>query len=136
MEKTARAIIIKDNKLLVFFRRKIINGEVVTYYALPGGHVENGEMIEDTVVRELKEEMNLDIRVIRYLGKMVIDGIEENYFDCEIVGGVLNFGGEELERNCDSNYYEIRWLSISELDNSGIRALPLVRRALNNEYED
>ena len=132
MEKTARAIIIKDNKLLVFFRRKIINGEVVTYYALPGGHVENGEMIEDTVVRELKEEMNLDIRVIRYLGKMVIDGIEENYFDCEIVGGELKFGGEELERNCDSNYYEIRWLGVNEISMSDIRALSFIEKVLNN----
>ena len=130
MEKTARAIIIKDDKLLVFFRRKIREGKEITYYALPGGHVEGDDSFEDTVIRELKEEMNLDIEIVDYLGDLLVDNREEHYYHAKIVGGELQFGGEELERNNDNNYYEIRWLSISELDNSGIRALELVKKAL------
>ena len=49
MRKTARAIIFKDNKLLVFFRRKIKDGKEITYYAIPGGHVEVNETTEETV---------------------------------------------------------------------------------------
>ena len=130
MEKTARAIIIKDDKLLVFFRRKIREGKEITYYALPGGHVEGDDSFEDTVIRELKEEMNLDIEIIDYLGKLLVDNREEHYYHAKIVGGELQFGGEELERNNDNNYYEIRWLPISELDNSGIRALDLIKKVL------
>ena len=73
MEKTVRAVIIEDNKLLVFFRRKLVNNKMITYYALPGGHVEGNETLEETVIRELKEEMNLDIEILGYLGQMNVD---------------------------------------------------------------
>lgn len=134
MKKTARAIIIKDNKLLVFFRRKLVDKQLVTYYAIPGGHVDGDESLEDTVVRELKEEMNLDISVIDYLGKMIFDNKEENYYYAKIIGGELQFGGEELERNNENNYYEIRWLPLEELDSSKIRAIDLIKRVI--DYED
>ena len=132
MVKTSRAIIIKDNKLLVFFRRRIRNGKEVTYYAIPGGHVEENESLSDCVIRELKEEMNIDIRVISYLGNIIVENKEENYFHCEIVGGVLKFGGEELERCNDDNYYEIRWLDLNKIDDSDIRAISLIKKVINN----
>ena len=132
MVKTSRAIIINDDKLLLFFRRKKIDGKEITYYAIPGGHLEDGETLEDCVIRELMEEMNIDIRIISYLGNIVIDNKEENYFHCEIVGGELRFGGEELERCNEDNYYEIRWLDLNNIDDSGIRALSLIRKVINN----
>ena len=134
MIKTARAIIIEDNKLLVFFRRKMIDGIEKTYYAIPGGHVEEGETCEGAVIRELKEEMNIDIELIEYLGNLIIDNDkEENYYYARKLGGELKLGGEELERNCSDNYYEIRWLPLSELDNSGIRSIDLIKMVLENE---
>ena len=136
MEKTARAIVFDDDKLLVFFRRKVKDGKEITYYALPGGHVEGDESFIETVVRELKEEMNLAINVLGYLGKLDVDNREEHYYHAKIVGGELQFGGEELDRNSSDNYYEIRWLPINELDNSGIRAIDLVKKAIRREYED
>ena len=134
MEKTSRAIIINDGKLLVFFRRKIIDGREITYYAIPGGHVEGNETCEETVVRELKEEMNLDIEIIDYLGKLDVGNREEHYYYAKIVGGELKFGGEELDRNSYDNYYEIRWLTIEDIDNSGIRAASLIKKVV--EYEN
>lgn len=130
MKKTARAVIIKDNKLLVFFRRKKLNDEFITYYAIPGGHVEEGETLEETVIRELKEEMNIDIKVLNYLGKLDILDKEEHYFHAEIISGTIRFGGEELERCNQDNYYEIKWLDINEIDNSGIRSIDLIKRVI------
>ena len=129
MRKT-RAIIFQDGKLLVFFRRKIRDGIETIYYAIPGGHVEGEETCEETVIRELKEEMNLDIEIIDFLGKLEIDNQEENYYFAKIVGGELCFGGEELERNSDSNYYEIQWLSLEDIENSSIRAIEFIRKAI------
>ena len=130
MKKTARAIIIKDNKLLVFFRRKIKNGKVTTYYAIPGGHLEDGETLEETCIREIKEELNLDIEIIDYLGNIIVDNQEEYYYYVRIVGGELCFGGEELERQSIDNYYEIRWISLDDIDNSGIRAIDLIKKVV------
>jgi len=130
MKKTARAIIIKDNKLLVFFRRKIIDGKEITYYAIPGGHLEENETLEETCIREIKEELNLDIEVIDYLGNIIFDNQEEYYYYVKIIGGELCFGGEELERQSIDNYYEIRWISLDEIDNSGIRAIDLIKKVV------
>lgn len=134
MIKTSRAVIIHEDKILVFFRRKIIDGKDVVYYAIPGGHVEKNETCEETVIRELKEEMNVDIEIVKYLGNLIIDNKDEYYYYAKIIGGELKFGGEELERNSIDNYYEIRWLSLSELDCSNIRAIHLIKRVLG--YED
>lgn len=136
MEKTSRAIIFDDEKLLVFFRRKIKDGKEVTYYAIPGGHVEGKETYEETVIRELKEEMNLDIKILGYLGVMNVDNREEHYYHAEILSGEIKFGGEELDRNSSTNYYEIRWLPLNELDNSDIRAIEMVKKAVNCDYEN
>ena len=56
MRETVRAIIVEDGKLLVFFRRKLKDGKYITYYAIPGGHVEEGESIEDFINRMLPEQ--------------------------------------------------------------------------------
>ena len=36
-------------------------------YAIPGGHIELGETMEQTLIREVKEETNLDISDIRFV---------------------------------------------------------------------
>ena len=130
MEKTARAIIVDGRKVLVFFRRRIRNGEEVTYYSLPGGHLEIGETFEDAVIREVKEEMNIDVKIIDYVGMNNDMNCEERFYYCEIIGGEIKFGGEELERCCDSNYYEIRWVDVDDIDEDTLRVLDLVRRVV------
>ena len=136
MEKTSRVVIIDDGKLIVFFRRKIVDGKEITYYAIPGGHVEGNETSEETAIREIKEELNLDIEILGYLGKLVVGDKQDDYYHAKIVGGELQFGGEELDRNSEENYYEVRMLPLEELDNSDIRALDLVKRAITCEYEN
>lgn len=55
-EKSCGAIILKGSKVLII---KQTSG----YWSFPKGHVENNEKEEDTALREVKEEVNLDIEL-------------------------------------------------------------------------
>jgi len=58
--KTAVAIIIKDKKILMEQRRA--NKTVYPNFLMcPSGHLENNESPKETITRELREELNLNI---------------------------------------------------------------------------
>ncbi len=57
MATAARAIILQDNKILVMRRNK----QSGDYYTLVGGRVKDGELPEQGLVREVKEETGLDV---------------------------------------------------------------------------
>ena len=54
-----------EGKLLLLNRKKS-TWPGITF---PGGHVENNETYLESVVREIKEETNLDIYDVKYVGK-------------------------------------------------------------------
>ena len=115
-----RAIIIEGDEVLLMFRRKIKNDVIKEYYAIPGGGVENNETLEECVKREIREEFNIEIDVHEQLG-IVEDKNNIGYiYNCTKISGTSILGGEELENNKEENYYEIRKLKISELDNYDI----------------
>lgn len=125
---SSRAIIIEDNKLLTMFRRKIKNdGSVKEYYVIPGGGLEEGETLEENVIRELKEEFNVDIEVVKFLGTEEYDETIANYFLCKIVNGTPKLGGEELERMTPQNYYEIKYIDLREIDCYDINAKDIIK---------
>ena len=138
MEKriSSRAIIIDNDSLLTMFRRKIKEGKIKEYYVIPGGGIEEDDSLTENVIRELKEEFSVDIKVLGYLGKEEHESTIEHYFHCTIVNGIPKLGGEELERMTEENYYEIRSIKLEDLDNIDINAKDKIKMALNNEYVD
>jgi ADP-ribose pyrophosphatase YjhB (NUDIX family) len=80
-----------------------------TLWALPGGTMEIGESIAETIIREVKEESGLDVAIEELVGiysnpKHVIafsDGeVRQEFsicFACKIVGGVLHVSNESSE---------------------------------------
>ena len=138
MEKrvSARAIIVNDNEVLTMFRRKKKDdGSFKEYYVMPGGGVEDGESLEQTVIRELKEEYNVDIKIVGYLGCEEREKTLGHMFHCEIVSGVPTLGGPELDRCSEDNYYEIRRVSVNDLDNIDIDGKEFILKAVRGEYE-
>ena len=115
--ESGRAIIIDNDEVILMFRRKIINGITKEYYAIPGGGIETGETKEAATIREIKEEFNLDIEILSYLGTVEDEKNIGYVFNTKIIGGNLKLGGEELEHNNESNYYEIQRIKLNEIDN-------------------
>jgi 8-oxo-dGTP diphosphatase len=58
-------IIKKDNKLLLVKEKQNDNRE---WWVFPGGGVEFGETLEDAALREIKEELGLDVEIKEFLG--------------------------------------------------------------------
>ena len=54
-------VIIETEKGIILIRRK----NPPPGWAIPGGFVDYGESLEDAVIREAKEETNLDIKLVR-----------------------------------------------------------------------
>ena len=126
---SSRAIIIEDNKLLTMFRRKVKkDGSVKEYYVIPGGGLEENETLEENVIRELKEEFNVDIEIVKFLSTEEYEDTIANYFLCKIVNGTPKLGGEELERMTSENYYEIRYIDLKDVDNYDINAKDIIKK--------
>ena len=111
--KTSTAIIPYDeNKILLIKRNtKPFKG----YWALPGGRMDPGETIEQTIVREVKEETGLDVAIMRKIGEYVEKGLKdeveyEYYPTCFLVKPVAG----ELKKQ-DSEILEIKLFSLNEL---------------------
>lgn len=54
-------IIVKNNKILLLLRKKPME------WSIPGGKVELNEKSEDTAIREIKEELGIDIKIKKFL---------------------------------------------------------------------
>lgn len=105
--KVVAAIIQKENKILATKRGC---GEFINMWEFPGGKIEPGETKEEALIREIKEELNIEINV----DKFAID-IEYQYpnfylfmscFMCSIKEGSI----ELLEHN------DGKWITKEELN--------------------
>jgi 8-oxo-dGTP diphosphatase len=93
--RTTTAIIpFPENRILLIKRT---TPPFVGYWAIPGGRVEPGETVEQTVVREAKEETGLDVSVVRKVGEYHEEGTqggqEYDYYPAcflvKVTGGTL-----------------------------------------------
>lgn len=57
-------IVDSENKIMLLHRNK----KCVTQWELPGGKIESGESAEQAAVRELREELGIEVRIDNELG--------------------------------------------------------------------
>lgn len=84
----------------------------------------------------MKEEFSVDVKIEGYLGMDEGDDSIAHFFACSITNGTPCFGGEELERCTESNYYEIRKVSINDLDKVDILSVDMIMKAYGGEYTE
>jgi mutator protein MutT len=110
----AVAILIKEDEVLLMHRRN-----EKEYFTFPGGGVENGEKIEDAVLRELREETTIEAKINKLLYRHIYDNDTEQYFYlCDYISGEPKLGedSEEKKRMSEENeFYNPLWVKIERL---------------------
>ena len=113
--KTATAIIPFPEDRILLIKRNTVPFK--GYWGLPGGRVDPGETVEQTVVRECKEETGLDVAIINKIGEYVERGVKDDvdyeyYPTCFLV----KVCGGEIRRQESE---------IQDIDLFSLNALPL-----------
>lgn len=111
MKHVAAAIIFNDrNELLICQRQS--GGSCSNLWEFPGGKLELGESMEECCVRECREELNVDIRILsRY--EETSYAYPENEIQFTFYLAKLLSDENELKMNVHQN---ICWAKISELN--------------------
>ena len=112
----SRGIIFIDDKVVLLKRIRKDFNKYLHYYAIPGGGIELNETKEEACIREIKEEVCLDVEIDEYLGYEEYETGICHYFKVKYKGGTPTLGGEELEKNNPDNYYEVELIDIKDLD--------------------
>lgn len=109
--------ILKQGNRICAVRRKF--GDFAGYYEFPGGKVEPGETAEQAVIRECKEELDVDVEILH-----LVTVIEHDYpgfhltmplFLCEIVGGSLTLSvHDDLVWLDEENIAQLNWIEATK----------------------
>jgi ADP-ribose pyrophosphatase YjhB (NUDIX family) len=108
---TVDAIIQKSSFLLVIKRQ---NGPYKDTFALPGGFVDEGETVEEALIREVFEETSLEIHPIEILGVYSNPKRDPRGHMITVVFITIMHGGEP---NAGDDAKELHWIPLDNINN-------------------
>lgn len=103
----------RGNDVLVLDKVKKYGWEGLTF---PGGHVEKIESITESVIREAKEETNLDIENIKYVGMISWYDIDNNDRIVGFLYETNDFSGELVKENVEGTLEFINYDELKNMD--------------------
>ncbi len=107
-------------------------------YMFPGGRIDVHEDSNTAIVRELKEELNLETEPkLKYIVEMFLDSPKTKYHEIGLYY-LLTISKEKVPNNFHSLDGDglFEWISISELENYNILAKPIKNKLFNNQIVD
>ena len=123
---SSRGIIFYNGNLVTIHRIKEKDGKREEYYVFPGGGVQENETIEEAVIREIKEEVGIEVNVLKRVSKLDTENKIEHFFLCQYLSGDIGTGtGPEFT----SEDYKDRGEYMPELvdiDKVGYKLLPQI----------
>ncbi len=107
--RAAGAVVQNDRGELLLVRRA--HPPQAGRWTIPGGHAEEGELLQDTAIRETAEETGLVVSVERELGRLdIANGPDETFevhdFLAHVVSGEICPGDDAADAG---------WFSVEEL---------------------
>jgi len=108
------AVILNDkNQILLMKRTENVRNNPF-YWSIPGGGVDFFESLEECIKRELKEELNIEIEVVKLLCvcNHIIKNEKQHWvapqFLCKIIGG-------EIKNMEPDKCSEIKWFDLDDM---------------------
>lgn len=121
------AVIIHDHKILCVQRGDNKFDYISRKYEFPGGKIEQGETKKETIIREIKEELRMDIVPLEEL-----ETVEHEYPDFYLK--MHSFICESLIPEVHlTEHIDFKWLLVSELNELDWAGadLPIVAQLMN-----
>lgn len=125
-----RAIVLTDNNQAVYLSYSIkkIRTKNIYYYEIPSIVIKDNLSLEENLRNFLNDKLNLDIKIVGYLGqKKTLQGIDY-YFHCEVKLNSLN-----LED------FKTKPIFLKDLTKEEINILPVylsyIEKALKKDYK-
>lgn len=112
MRNRSVAFVIRDNKILM--EKLCYEGR--TFLSIPGGGIENNETPEECVIRELKEECNLNGTVVKKLAELYNNDRTEHSFLVKVPDNeeaILGYDPEEPKD--DQALKEVLWMNLYDI---------------------
>ena len=134
MRNRARGLLIENGKLLLMHRIKNVD----EYYVVPGGGIEDDEDLKSSIIRELKEEVGIDVKILD--DEPIMQLSEEKgtqYFMLvERIGGKIGTGnGPEFNSDtyASRGIYSTEMIKLEDIISGKVNMVPVFIR---NEFID
>lgn len=108
MLKVVCAIIVNENEILAAQLGQVINRAFE--WEFPGGKVQTGESAENAIIREIREELSIEIVIIKPLKTVIFKNSE---FKIELIPFLCKIEAGEIQLN---EHKQIRWVNFAELE--------------------
>ncbi len=141
MHTSVRGIIKNDDGIILIHRiKKNSDVEIRDYYVVPGGKMELNESEEETVKREIFEELGIYVRVGTRLLEIYndFDDSMQIFYECEYVNGILGTGTGPEFTNHDEYYgeYIIEIIKYENLEKINLVPEEIKAYLLKNRKDD
>lgn len=125
----------KTNKVLVLDKKKKYGWEGLTF---PGGKVEEKESFENSVVREAKEETNLDIKNPKLVGIITwtfINDDKEFQKDVGLLYETIEFSGKLIEDNREGKLFWKDYREFKKMEKMS-KSMPEILKIYEGQYRE
>jgi 8-oxo-dGTP diphosphatase len=110
------AALVKGDKILVV-RRSFDDDFLAGYYEMPGGRIEHDESHEEALIRELKEELSLKVKVVKKYHQFSYQPGPNNH--CTDYQYLVTLAEREDIKNLklSAEHYKYKWVNEPDLNN-------------------